>query len=185
MSLGSVWSLRFSLCSQMHSFCLSTVNREPLVAIPLIVRKRMGVSKPWCRLPAMRLSIREMHAATSATSLNDEWFVLENTGDRSFSTAGCTVLVGRGKGRLRSVGALDPGFTLAPGDRVRVVTGNPGKKAHGTPPDGDPKSYHLFLAERLLAGPGTVLALAMKQHEVARATFDPEVEGGVAKTEDA
>jgi hypothetical protein len=133
----------------------------------------------------MRLSIREIHAPASATSLNDEWFVLENTADKSFSTSGCTVLVGRGKGRLRSIGALDPGFTLAPGDRVRVVTGNPGKKAHGTPPEGDPQSYHLFLAEPILAGAGTVVALAMKQHEVARATFDPETKDGVAPTEEA
>jgi hypothetical protein len=133
----------------------------------------------------MRLSIREIHAPASATSLNDEWFVLENTADKSFSTSGCTVLVGRGKGRLRSIGALDPGFTLAPGDRVRVVTGNPGKKAHGTPPEGDPKSYHLFLGEPILAGAGTVVALAMKQHEVARAIFDPETKDGVASTEQA
>jgi hypothetical protein len=141
-------------------------------------------SRPASR-PSLRLAIREIHAAASATSLNDEWFILENTAEKSFSTSGCTVLVGRGKGRLRGIGALDPGFTLAPGERVRVVTGNPAKKAHGAPPEGDPRSYHLFLAERILSGPGTVVSLALKQHEVARATFDPEAKDGIAATEDA
>src|SRR5687767_12365863 len=105
-------------------------------------------------LRAMRLVIREIHAARSADALNDEWFVVENTGDRAFSTAGCSVLVGKGgasMARLRAVGTLDPGFTLQPQERMRVVTGNPGKKAHGAVPDavdGGPRNYHLFQANR-------------------------------------
>jgi hypothetical protein len=131
----------------------------------------------------MRLLIREMHRATAKGALNEEWFVVENTGDKAFSTAGCSVSVGRGKGRLRSVGTLDPGFTLQPGERVRVITGNPGKKAHGAVPEGEPKNYHLFLGEPLLDGAGTTIALALKQHELARATFDPAADGGVQSAE--
>ena len=136
----------------------------------------------------MRLVIREIHASGTKGALNNEWFVVENAADKPFSTAGCTVSVGRGKGRLRGVGALDPGFTIQPGEKVRVVTGNPGKKAHGTPPAptgaaGEPKNYHLFLAEPLLAGPGTVVALALKQHEIARATFEPTGADGVLPLE--
>src|SRR5262249_45538088 len=130
----------------------------------------------------MRIAIREIHAAPSATSLNSEWFVVENVGDRPFSTAGCSVSVGKGAKatRLRSVGTMDPGFTLAAGERVRVVTGNPGKKAHGATPPAELKTYHLFLSAPLVAGPGSVVAMTLKQHELARATFDPEAADGVA-----
>jgi hypothetical protein len=132
-------------------------------------------------LRAMRLVIREIHASRSADALNDEWFVLENPGDRAFSTAGCSVLVGKGQGRLRAVGTLDPGFTIQPQERVRVITGNPGKKAHGPVPEAEgARNYHLFQASRLLGGAGSVVALALRQQEVARATFDPGADAGVA-----
>src|SRR5262249_5101204 len=127
----------------------------------------------------MRIAIREIHAAPTAGAqavhLNSEWFVVENVGDKPFSTAGCTVSVGKGAkaGRLRAVGTLDPGFTIAPGEQVRVVTGNPAKKAHGPAPEpvDDVKTYHLFLSAPLLSGAGTVVAMSLKQHELARATF--------------
>ena len=132
----------------------------------------------------MRLVIREIHASANPDTLNDEWFVVENTGDRAFSTTGCSVLVGKGQGgRLRAVGTLDPGFTLQPQERVRVITGNPGKKAHGPAP-GDGRNYHLFQASRLIGGPGSVIALALRQQELTRAAFDPGADGGVAPSGD-
>jgi hypothetical protein len=130
----------------------------------------------------MRIAIREIHAARKPGELNDEWFIVENTGDRPFSTAGCTVSVARQKGaRLRAVGTLDPGFILQPGERVRLVTGNPGKKAHGKVPEpGDgQRNYHLFLGGPLLQGPGSVVVMALHQHEIARAVFDAGAAGGV------
>ncbi len=127
----------------------------------------------------MRLHIREIHTAPSKDALNEEWFVVENPGDKPFSTAGCTVAVGRGKGRLRPIGTLDPGFTLGPNERIRVITGNPGRKAHGATPADDVKNYHLFLGAPLLQGPGSVLAVSLHQHELARATFDPEAPAGI------
>jgi hypothetical protein len=130
----------------------------------------------------MRIVIREIHAARTPGELNDEWFVVENVGDRAFSTAGCTVGVSKGKGRLRPIGTLDPGFTLQPQERVRLITGNPGKKAHGKVPEpaDDARNYHLFLTSALLTGAGTVVALSLHQHEVVRAVFDPEGDGGIA-----
>jgi hypothetical protein len=129
----------------------------------------------------MRLSIVELHPAKSSSSLNDEWFIVENVGDKAFSTGGCSLSTGRAPSNkpLRQIGTLDPGFTIAPNEKVRVITGNPGKKAHGTPPNDGVKNYHLFLASPVLTGAGTVLALALRQHEVARATFDPKADGGV------
>jgi hypothetical protein len=131
----------------------------------------------------MPLAINEIHLPSSPTLLNEEWFVVENTGDKPFSTNGCAVMIGRGSSRLRQVGTLDPGFTLAPGEKVRIVTGNPGKKAHGAPPTKPEalKNYHLFGGVGLIDGKGSVIALALKQHELARAAFDPSVKTGVAK----
>ena len=133
----------------------------------------------------MRIAIRELHPPSGAL-LNDEWFVVENVGDKAFSPGGCTVSVGKGAKatRLRAVGTLDPGFTLAPGERVRVVTGNPAKKAHGPAPTGDVKTYHLFLSAPLIAGAGSTVAMSLKQHELARATFDPKADHGVAPATD-
>jgi hypothetical protein len=130
----------------------------------------------------MAIVITEIHAAPSRTALNQEWFVVENRGEKPFSTAGCTVSTGKKAGqRLKPIGQMDPGFTLASGDKVRVITGNPGKKAQGEPPaeDGGVKNYHLFHGELLLSGPGTMLAVSLKQHELTRATFDPGAPAGV------
>jgi hypothetical protein len=128
----------------------------------------------------MRLLIREIHNASTKDALNEEWFVVENPGDKPFSTAGCTVAVGRGSGRLRPIGTLDPGFTLAPNDKIRVVTGNPGRKSHGAIPGDDVKNYHLFLTAPIIHGPGSVVAVSLHQHELARAVFDPKAPAGVA-----
>jgi len=131
----------------------------------------------------MPIVIREIHAASERAALNQEWFVVENTGEKPFSTAGCTISTGRKNAqRLKPAGQIDPGFTLAAGDKVRVITGNPGKKSQGEAPaeEAGIKNYHLFHGELLLGGPGTMLALSLKQHELARATFDPAAPAGVA-----
>ncbi|HEY3356742.1 MAG TPA: hypothetical protein VGQ83_26055 [Polyangia bacterium] len=130
----------------------------------------------------MALQFREMHPAASTDLLNDEWFILENAGQHPLVTQGCTVLRARGKGRGAVVGTLDPGFTLKPGERIRLVTGVAAKKAHGEPPaETDAlKNYHLFLKAPLLEGPGTVLRIVLKQLELGQGTFDPAAPGGVA-----
>lgn len=131
----------------------------------------------------MPLIIREIHPASSPAALNEEWFIVENTGDQPFSTAGCAVQTGKGKSsRLRQVGVLDPGFTAHPSERVRVVTGNPGRKAHGKAPDetAEVKNYYLFLGSPVLTGAGTVVVITLRQHELTRATFDPAAESGVS-----
>ena len=135
----------------------------------------------------MQIEIKEIHAAGKNGPLNEEWFVLENVGDQPFSTAGCAIGVARGSGRLRGIGTLDPGFTIAPGEKVRVVTGNPSKKQHGKPPEVEGvRNYHLFQVEPLLAGgAGTSIALSLRQHEVARGMFDPKAKSGVAAAKSA
>lgn len=129
----------------------------------------------------MDLKIVAIHGAESSKALNTEWFVLENVGDAPFNTKNCTLGVTRGKGKPRgSLGTLDPGFTVGPGEKVRVVTGNPGKKAHGKPPEDGIENYFLFLGGQVLRGPGSVLVFSLRSHPLCRATYDPEADSGVA-----
>jgi len=129
----------------------------------------------------MPIRIVEIHPAADKKQLNDEWFVVENAGDGPFTSKNCSVEAGKGSGRPRSLGTMEPGFTMAPGERVRVITGNPGKKAHGKPVADDIKNYHLFLAAGWYKGPGTVLSMSLRSRELAKAVYDPKADGGVAE----
>jgi hypothetical protein len=130
----------------------------------------------------MALKIVEIHPAVEPDALNTEWFVLENDGDKPFQTKNCTLAVSRKGSKKRfELGTLDPGFTIAPGERVRVLTGNPGKKAHGAlPEEKGVKNYSLFLGQPVLRGAGTVLVFGLRSHVLATAEYDPEVKSGVA-----
>ncbi len=133
----------------------------------------------------MALKIVEIHPAAEAEALNTEWFVLENVGDKPFQTKNCTLAVSRKGSKKRfELGTMDPGFTIAPGERMRVCTGNPGKKAHGTmPPEDELKNYSLFLGQPVLRGAGTVLVFGLRSHVLATAEYDPDAKGGVAPGE--
>ena len=129
----------------------------------------------------MPLVFREAHAAPDKKRINEEWFVLENTGASAVSTAGLQVAAGR-KGKRPSVlGVIDPGFMLQPGEKILVVSGYPGKKSHGDPPARDGmRTYHLLQREGLLQGDGTIIRLTLNQAEVARLVFDSKAPTGVA-----
>lgn len=128
----------------------------------------------------MTIKIVEIQPAQSPKALNTEWFVLENIGETSFSTQNCTLSVSRkGSKKRKQLGTLDPGFSVAPGERVRILTGNPGKKSHGKGPD-EGRNYNLFLASSVLMGKGTVLTLRLRSHVLAIAEFDPNGDSGVA-----
>jgi len=133
----------------------------------------------------MALVFREAHAAPDKKRINEEWFVLENTGASAVSTAGLQVAAGR-KGKRPSVlGVIDPGFMLQPGEKILVVSGYPGKKSHGEPPSRDGmRTYHLLQREGLLqGGDGTIIRLTLNQAEVARLVFDSKTSTGVAPPE--
>ncbi len=133
----------------------------------------------------MALVFKQAHPAPDKKRVNKEWFILENSGATSISTAGLQVIAGK-KGQRGSVlGTIDPGFMLQPREKILVVSGVPGKKSHGEPPaptDGM-RIYHLFQRERLLQSDGTILRLAMNQVEVARLTYDKSAPGGVGAAE--
>ena len=130
----------------------------------------------------MALVIRELHAASSRELLNDEWLLIENTGPGLLSAAGWTLLVGKQGQRPHQLGTLQPGFILHSGEQIRLVTGSPGKKAHGAPPPETEKvkNYFLFLREPVLERPGIVVHLTLHQLELARAVFAPQKQDGSA-----
>jgi len=129
----------------------------------------------------MALMFREAHAAPDRKKLNEEYFILENTGASAIGTAGMQVIGGRQGKRGSLLGVIDPGFVLQPGEKIVVVSGVPGKKAHGDPPTREGlRTYHLFQHDGLLRGAGTILKLTLNQYEVARLVFDPAAPDGVA-----
>ncbi len=106
----------------------------------------------------MALTVLEVHKRGDDKALNDEWILLQNEGDGPQSTRGCRVLTYRpGSRKGTEVAKLDPGFTVAPGAKLRLVCGNPGTKAHGkAPEDEGVENYYLFMKVPLLKGRGTV-----------------------------
>lgn len=129
----------------------------------------------------MAIHIVEIHAAGEPGLLNQEWLVLENRGDKPFSTRNCTLSTGsRGKRKKTQLGTLEPGFIIGPGEKVRVITGQPSRKAHGALPEDGMRNYSLFLSSSVLRGPGTVLVLSLRSLPVATAQYDPAAESGIA-----
>jgi hypothetical protein len=126
------------------------------------------------------LVFREAHSAPDKKRINEEWFVLENTGASSLSTAGLQVLAGKPGKRASFLGVIDPGFMLQPGEKIVLASGSPGKKSQGEPPAPEKmRVYHLLQREGLLQGAGTIIRLMMNQLEIARVVYDPAAPGGI------
>jgi len=129
----------------------------------------------------MAIRFVEIKASDNPEALNSEWVILENDGKMPFNTRGCGMTVGRrGSTKKSLLGVIDPGFVLAPGERMRMLTGNPGTQAHGAPPEDAVKNYFLFLPRTYLRGAGTVLTLVVRGLPVAKGEFDPAQPGGIA-----
>ena len=134
----------------------------------------------------MPLVFRELHKAKSPDLLNEEWLLLENTGPSVVTAQKVELTVARrATERPHPLGTLDPGFILHPNEKIRLVTGTPSKKAHGTPPEekGDVKNYHLFLREPVLTTPGMIVRVSQKQQELAKAVYAPKSKTGIEKEE--
>ena len=134
----------------------------------------------------MPLVFEEVHAAPDKKRVNQEWFILANTGASPVSTAGLQVIVSMPGKRGSVKGQIDPGFLLQPGERILIVSGIPGKVSQGDPPAREGmRTYHLFQREGLLRGSGTTLRFAMNQVDIARVTFDKDAPHGVAAPKQA
>ena|ERR1700690_2964817 len=129
----------------------------------------------------MPLVFEEVHAAPDKKRVNQEWFILANTGASPVSTAGMQVIVSVPGKRGSVMGQIDPGFLLQPGERILIVSGIPGKVSQGEPPAREGlRTYHLFQREGLLRSSGTTLRFALNQVDIARVTYDREAPTGVA-----
>jgi hypothetical protein len=130
----------------------------------------------------MAIRFVEIKASDNPETLNAEWVIVENDGKTAFNTRGCGVTVGRrGSAKKSLLGIIDPGFVLGPGERMRMLTGNPGTQAHGPAPEDGVKNYFLFLPRTYLrGGAGTVLTLVLRGLPVSKAEFDPSQPSGVA-----
>jgi len=129
----------------------------------------------------MAIRFVEIKPAENPEALNSEWVILENDGKTAFNTRGCGMTVGRrGSAKKSLLGIIDPGFVLGPGERMRMLTGNPGTQAHGPAPEDGVKNYYLFLPRTYLQGAGTVLTLVLRGLPVSKAEFDPAQPNGVA-----
>jgi hypothetical protein len=130
----------------------------------------------------MAIRFVEIKASENPEALNSEWVILQNDGKTAFNTRGCGMTVGRrGSAKKSLLGIIDPGFVLAPGERVRMLTGNPGTQVHGAAPEDGVKNYFLFLPRTYLqGGAGTVLTLVLRGLPVSKAEFDPSQPNGVA-----
>jgi hypothetical protein len=127
----------------------------------------------------MAIRFVEIKAAETPESLNTEWVIVENGGKTPFHTRGCGMTVGRrGSNKKSLLGIIDPGFVLAPGEQMRMCTGNPGTAAHGAAPEDDVKNYFLFLPKTYV-GAGAVLTLVLRGLPVAKAEFDPAAGRGL------
>jgi hypothetical protein len=134
----------------------------------------------------MPLVFEEVHAAPDKKRVNQEWFILANTGASPVSTAGLQVIVSMPGKRGSVMGQIDPGFLLQPGERILIVSGIPGKVSQGDPPAREGmRTYHLFQREGLLRGSGTTLRFAMNQVDIARVTYDRETPNGIAAPKQA
>jgi len=130
----------------------------------------------------MAIRFVEIRVATDPELLNTEWIVVTNDGKLPFNTRGCGMTVSRrGQKRRSDLGIIDPGFILMPGDKMRMVTGNPGTKAHGEPPPEDEiKNYFLFLPQVMIKAPGTILTMTLRGMPVSKVEYDPAKPTGVA-----
>ncbi len=134
----------------------------------------------------MELTVTEIHPAESPKLLNTEWFILKNGGEKTFHTKNCTLSVAKpGQKKRRDIGTMDPGVQLSPGERVRVITGNPGRKAHGKAPEDDVQNYHLFLGSQVLQGSGCQVTLSLRSLVLVQAKFEKSAKNGVAAAADS
>jgi len=134
----------------------------------------------------MPLVFRELHKSKSPDLLNEEWLLLENTGPNVVTAQKVELTVARrASERPHPLGTLDPGFILHPNEKIRLVTGTPSKKAHGTPPEEKDavKNYHLFLREPVLTTPGMIVRVSQKQQELAKAVYAPKAKHGIEQEE--
>jgi len=128
---------------------------------------------------ASKLTLGGAQGAADKKKLNHEWVVIANEGDALFNAEGCAITVGpKGKSRPRAVTTISAGLVLQPGERVRLVSGSPGKRSQGAPPAEEEglRNFHLFLKARYLDRTNVVVRLVNRQQvELCSTVFEGRV----------
>ncbi len=133
----------------------------------------------------MALTITAIHKGADE-ALNEEWFLLENPGDKVFNSNGCDVAISaaapgkKASSTKKIVASFKPGFVLKPKERIRIVTGSPTKKSQGTPPEDGVENYHLHLGAGILKHAGDVVRVMRHQLELAAGEYQPDQPNGIA-----
>jgi hypothetical protein len=129
----------------------------------------------------MSLKIEALSAVAEKGKLNGEWMVVVNEGDRAINLDGCSIAVSRGgKSKARVATTLKAGLIVQPKERCRLITGSSGRGSHGQAPEEEGvRNFYLYLKAPYLDKPGITVKLMNRQHEICRAVFDPEAEGGL------
>jgi len=118
------------------------------------------------------LTVSEVHRRPDERRLNEEWILVENQAQAPQATRGCRVLhYKRGAKKGVEVAKLDPGFVLSPGEKIRLVAGNPGTKAHGKAPEDGIEAYYLFMKVPLLKGREGMVRVVKGQFVVLEARY--------------
>lgn len=127
---------------------------------------------------ATQLKLQTLTPATDRKLLNTEWVELINESETTFNTEGCSITIGKpggGKARPRTVTTLKAGLIIKAGERVRLVSGSPGKGSQGEAPAEEEgvRNYHLFLKAPYLERSGLVVRLVNRQLvEICRAALE-------------
>jgi hypothetical protein len=132
----------------------------------------------------MSLKIQSIAVAADEDTLNSEWIIVSNEGDKPFNAEGCSISVAKGTSRPRLVTTFQAGLIIKPQEVCRLITGSSGKKSHGEAPvEENVRNVHLFLKARYLERPGLVVRLMNRQRELCRATVDPAAPSGILPEE--
>ncbi|MCB9554882.1 MAG: lamin tail domain-containing protein [Deltaproteobacteria bacterium] len=121
---------------------------------------------------AANLVITAIQGPPNKKLLNNEWIELHNTGDAPFNGEGCSISVARGGARPKVITTMKAGLVMQPDERVRLVSGSPGKKSQGEAPEDDQaRNFFLFLKAPYLDRPNVTVRLVSGQRELCRTSF--------------
>lgn len=134
----------------------------------------------------MALEITQIHGVQDPKKLNEEDFIIQNTGDAPLNLRGCEVSKGSPHSRKsQKVAKLDPGFVLQPEEAMRVVSGNPRSTVQGDAANDKVENYFLFLKAPYITRQGMVIKIQRGQGLLTQAVYDPEKKDGVGEAPEA
>lgn len=124
-----------------------------------------------------QLILETINRAEDKKQINGEWLLLHNESETPFNAEGCSITVSAGGARPRTVTTLKAGLIIQPKEKVRLVSGAPGKKSQGEAPKEEKgvRNFHLFLKVPYVTKNGSIVRLVNRQQvEICKARFSNE-----------